>query len=207
MFVIHYLESSLDFSTTQPRQSKHVNNKTSFTGSYTPGTQPALEGGKAGGRWRLCLLFSDNRYLVFYVTLLYHSLKRGRAARLHLPICSPRQLDPQPRCGNATQTDGSPTQTGAPQPCLGIGGHCGKPCKTDLNVMQPLAGRGVLGDGMALKRGKSPQILPQGLGKTLSDHGRVEHKLGGSGKDVSCIGTKGGNTQPRQEPTGAHALL
>lgn len=111
MFVIHYLESSLDFSTTQPSQSKHVNNKTTFTGSYTPGMQPALEGRKAGGRWRLCLLFSDNRYLVFYVTSLYRSLKPSRAARLHLPICSPRRKGCCARHADATQ------------PCLGIGGH------------------------------------------------------------------------------------
>lgn len=53
MFVIHYLESSLDFSTTQLSQSKRVNNKRYFPGSSTLGVQPALEGRNAAGRWRL----------------------------------------------------------------------------------------------------------------------------------------------------------
>lgn len=56
MFVIHYPESNLDFSRTQPSQSKHINKRTSFPGSYMPGVQPALEGRKAGaGEGSVCL--------------------------------------------------------------------------------------------------------------------------------------------------------
>lgn len=159
MFVIHYLESSLDFSTTQPSQSKHVNNKTSFTGSYAPGMQPALEGRKAGGRWRLCLLFSDNRYLVFYVTLLYRSLKPGRAARLHLPICSRASWTRGRDVAMPHRPTAPRHKRGHPSPAWELGGIAGKPRKTDLNMTQSLAGRGVLGDGMAALLSESHGVL------------------------------------------------
>lgn len=211
---------------TQPNQSKHVNNKTSFTGSYTPVVQPALEGRKAGGRWRLCLLFSDNRYLVFYVTSLYRSLKPGRAARLHLPICSPCQLAPWRRGCWARRRDATqPASSPRPQP----GGHPAlprnwgalleNPARQILTQRSRSQGRerqeirwlhscpshpGSLktrqippNPSSSTGTGKKTQLTTAGKGQSMS--------WGGSGKDVSFIGTKRANTQPRQELTGRRA--
>lgn len=155
--------------------------------------QPALEGRKAGGRWRFCLLFSNNRYLVFYVTSLYRSLKLGQAAWLHLPICSPHQLAPCwrgccARHSGATWTAGSPHSiAGTLSPAQELGGIAGKPHKTDLNTTWSFTERGVPGAGMAVlgslvKRKQIPQSPSSstGTGKKPNwpHQRRGEHKLG-----------------------------
>lgn len=211
---------------TQPNQSKHVNNKTSFTGSYMPVVQPALEGRKAGGRWRLCLLFSDNRYLVFYVTLLYRSLKPGRAARLHLPICSPCQLAQWRKGCWARRRDATqPASCPQPQP----GGRPALPRNWGALLENPT--RQILTQ-YGLSRGrerqeirwlhshpshpgslKTRQIPPKSFLKhwdwektqlTMAGEGQ-SMSWGGSSKDTSFIGTKRADTQPRQELTGRRA--
>lgn len=136
--------------------------------------------------------FSDKRYLVFYVTLLYRGLRPGQAVS---------STSPSVPCASwAEPAQQLPTaKLGHPQPCRELGDTAGKPHRADLNLIRMFTGRGVLGAGSthvqvkwgAGKQGKFPPPDPSsGIGtvkKALTLAGLGSTSWGGSSKDIAVL--------------------